>query len=153
MPSPEHFYQPRPLEAAPTDSGEQAAQTPTSPRMEQVVTQLAAKHGVDFSQRGTLFSIDRPNNPQRWLIGNIDGERIGVTRCAVDENNRLTPDLDMVFDVTPGGWEPVEIVHASAAWQDYINTGQGRPIADAQGDFDFGAFADHWAQQIEEEVR
>src|SRR6266498_3715319 len=82
----------------------------TSPRMEQVITQLATTHNIDLSQKGATLHLDVPDQQQRWLIGNIDGERIGVTRCQIDAENGLAPDLDMVFAVTPDGWEPVELV-------------------------------------------
>src|SRR5215213_9334884 len=114
MPSPEQGYQPRPLEMPQTDHGEQAPQPTTSPGMEQVVTHLANAYGVDLAQKGAQFQLDEPAQTHRWLIANLDGERIGVTRCQVDAESCLAPDLDMVFEVTPEGWEPVELVHAEA---------------------------------------
>ncbi len=149
MLSHESSSHPQSREAPDTDQQEVSVHPQTSPNMEKAVTKLATKHGVDLAQRGTLFSVDQSNHSQRWLIGNTNG-RIGVTRCQVDQDNLIAPDLDIVFDVKPEGWEPVEIVHTPGVWQDYANAAQGRPLIDAHGDFNLAEFADHWAQQMEE---
>src|SRR5256885_3746897 len=99
MPSPEQTYQPRPREAPQTDYGELVPQPTTSPRMQQVVTHLAATHHVDLAQKGATLQLDVPDQQQRWLIGNIDGERIGVTRCQVNGAEQLAPELDLVFAI------------------------------------------------------
>lgn len=138
MPSPEAFYHPRPLEAQPT----------TSLRMEQVVTQLAATHNVDLSQKGATLNLDVADKSQQWMIGNVDGQRFGVTRCLVDKENGLIADLDMVFEVKPEGWEPVEVIHTAASWQEYAKN----IATDAQGNFDFAALADTVAEDIEQKA-
>lgn len=153
MPSPEQFYQPRPREAPQTNGG-LAEQPTTSPRMEQVVTHLAAAHDVDLSQKGATLHLDVPAQQQRWLIGNIDGERIGITRCAVDAHDQLAPELDMVFAVQPEGWAPMEIVHAQNPWDEFVQgvAEQNLTGFDPQGNLSFSVFTEFWAQQIEHQV-
>lgn len=73
----------------------------TSPHMEHAVTQVAQSYGVDLTQVGSSVCVERPGFTQCWLIANIDGTRIGVTRCQVDTDQGLVPELDMVFAVTP----------------------------------------------------
>ena len=85
MPSPEYAI-PAPLVEQPLDWQEVP---PTSPRMQAVVTQLATAAGIDLSQKGANFQLDEPVQTQRWLIANIDGERIGVTRCQIDNESCL----------------------------------------------------------------
>ena len=126
-----------------------AGQPTTSSHMEQIVSKLAAKYAVDLSQRGASFGINQTNQPHRWLIANIDSERIGVTRCQVGKGNITAPELDIVFEVHRAGWEPVEIVYTPAVWQAYVKAAHGRPVMDAQGDFSFAVFADYYAQQLE----
>src|SRR3979411_374831 len=135
MPAPEQAAQPRPLEVPPTDYRELGTRPPTSPRMEQVVTQLAAAYHLDMSQAGANFNLDLPNQPQRWMIANIDGDRIGVTRCQMTEENLLAPDLDMIFAVTEFGWEPREIVHAERPWDEFAQAAQEQDLTvfDPQG--------------------
>lgn len=141
---------------APADSShEQAEIPPTSPHMEQTVSQLAQAYGVDLTQAGGSFQVGRPGFTQCWLIANIDGTRIGITRCQVDKDECLAPDLDIVFEITSAGWEPIEIIHAPTVWSDYINTAQAKEgtLIDPQDDFSFGAFAGFVARQIEEDGR
>ena len=145
----EHFFQPQPFDAPHTDHGERATQTSTSPRMEEVVTQLAATHNVDLSQKGANFQLDVPDQHQRWMIANL-GKRISVTRCQVDKENGLAPDLDMVFAVTPSGWEPHEIIHAEGPWDEFAQAAQEQDLAvfDEQGDLRYKVFTEFWAQQL-----
>lgn len=149
MPSPEDLYHPYP--DVPTI---ETAQSATSPRMEEAVTQLATAQGVDLSQKGASLAVDIPDQSRRWLIGNIDGQRIGVTRCRVDAEDLMSPDLDMVFAVSAAGWEPREILHTPAVWEAYTSAMQtnGRPVADAHGDFNFAAFTDFIAQDLEQHL-
>lgn len=155
MPALEDFNQPRPLEASHTDHGERAARPSISPRMEQAVTRLAASYHVDLSQPGANFNLDLPNQPQRWLFANLDGERIGVTRCQVDEENRMAPDLDMVFAVTSYGWEPREIIYAEGTWDEFVKVVQGQDLIvfDEQGNLQYDIFTEMWARKIEQEGR
>ena len=156
MPAPEQFYQPQPFDAPHTDHGERAAQPPTSPRMEQVVTQLAAAHHVDLSQKGATLSVEARDRPgSRWQMSNIDGERIGVTRFQVDEANALSPDIDLIFAVTEFGWEPREIVHAERPWDEFAQAAQAQQLTvfDAQGNLRYDVFTEVWAQQLEQHGR
>jgi hypothetical protein len=128
----------------------EAAQPTTSPRMEQVVTHLAAHHNIDFSQKGATLTLDVPEQKQQWRIGTIDSQRVGVTRLQVDQESGLAPDLDMVFEITPAGWEPVEIVHTDSVWDEYTKAAEadGRPVTDPVGNFAYATFTDYIAQQV-----
>lgn len=133
---------------------QETVQPTTSPRMEQVITQLAASHEIDLSQKGASLHLDVPDQHQRWLIGHIDEQRVGVTRLQVDKEDGLAPDLDMVFAVKLEGWEPVEIIHAQAPWDKFSQSYQAQNLAvfDAQGDLPFCVFTEFWAQQIERQM-
>jgi hypothetical protein len=122
----------------------------TSPQMQAVVTQLATAYDVDFSQKGANLQLDVPDQKQHWLIGNIDGHRIGVTRCQVDAENGLAPDLDLVFEITPEGWEPVELIHAERPWDEFAQAAQAQALLvfDPQGNLRYDVFTEFWAQQI-----
>lgn len=126
-----------------------SVQPTTSSHMEQIVSQLAAKYAVDLAQCGSFFRINPTHQPHRWLITHLDRDRIGVTRRHSAQDNRTAPELDIVFEVHPTGWEPVEIVHTPAVWQAYVNAAQACAVVDAQGDFNFAGFADYYAQQLE----
>lgn len=121
--------------------------------MEKTVTTLAAAHGVDLAQAGASIDVDMPNCSQRWLITNIDGGRIGVTRCNVDKENQLSPDLDIIFAISPAGWEPIEIIHTPTVWESYVKAAQAvnQPVSDTQGDFDFVDFTNYMAEALEQQ--
>jgi hypothetical protein len=125
----------------------------TSPQMERIVKQLAAVYGVDLSQHGAQLSLDMPTRPDCWLIANLDGTRISVTRCFVEEDGCLAPDLDMVFALTPHGWEPVELLYAEEVWDAYVQAAQaaGTAVYDEQGNISFAHFTEYWAQQLHQQ--
>lgn len=133
-----------------TACGELVLPSVISPHMEHVVTQLATAYGVDLAQQGAAFQVDIPEQVRRWLIGNLDGARIGITRCQLEQGELLLPDLDMVFAVTQSGWEPREIVNSERVWQTYVTAMQaiGQPVTNEQGDFNFAQFADFMAQEL-----
>jgi hypothetical protein len=148
MSSPEGYHPHR--AAAHAEANER---TLLSVRLEQVITYLAATQAVKLEQTGASFAVDVPNRPLCWLIGKIDSDRIGVTRCQVDAEQGLAADIDMIFQVTPKGWEPVEIINTENAWEEFAQemAAQNRTIFDTQGDFTFPTFTDFWAEQIEHE--
>ena len=151
MAAPEQRFSPHLPEAPATDPDGQQADASTSAQMERVVTQLAAAYAVDLSQQGANLSLDMPDRPDRWMIANLDGQRLSLTCCFVDEDGGLMPDLDLVFTLSPAGWEPVEIAHAPAVWQDYAKATQAaeQPVRDTHGDFDFVSFSDYIAAELE----
>ena len=122
----------------------------TSPQMEQIVWQLATKHGVDLAQQGARFSLDMPQRHERWMIANLDGSRISVTRCVVAPDNTLALELDMVFTLLEAGWEPVELVQADAVWNAYVQGAQatGLVVYDEQGELRLACFTEYWAAQL-----
>jgi hypothetical protein len=122
-----------------------------SPRMEAVIRQLATVHGVDLTQQGATLSLEMPTRSDRWIITNLDGARISVSRCVVEEGNCLGLELDMVFTIHMEGWEPVELVHSTALWEEYRQTAKasGIPVYQENGDTCFPSFTEYWARQIE----
>lgn len=122
----------------------------TSPQMEQIIWQLATKHGVDLAQKGARFSLDMPERKERWMMANLDGTRISVTRCVIEPDETLALELDMVFTLLEAGWEPVELVGADAVWDAYVQVAQatGIVVYDEQGELRFACFTEYWAAQL-----
>jgi hypothetical protein len=123
----------------------------TSPQLERVIRQLARVYEVDLSRPGASFALELPSRTHRWLITNLDGTRMSVTRCVVEEDNCLGLELDMVFLVQPLGWEPVELVHTSLLWEEYVQTAQAADISVYydNGDPCFANFTEYWARQLQ----
>jgi hypothetical protein len=121
-----------------------------SPQMEQTVKQLASRHGMEWSKKGTRLTLAMSTRTDCWLMVNLDGVRLSVTHCWVEAENCLAPDVDMVFVLYPDGWEPVELLHTDAVWHSYVQAAKatGIPIYDGQGDTIFAHFTEYWAQQL-----
>ena len=122
-----------------------------SPQMARIIQQLAANYGIDLSQHGAQLSLAMPTRLDRWLIANLSGHRISVTHCVVEEGDCLAPDLDMVFALTPHGWEPLELLHAEEVWNAYVQAAQatGTAVYDEEGNTLFAHFTEYWAQQLQ----
>ena len=129
----------------------QAEPLVTSPAMAQIVQQLAVAYGVDLAQPGASLHLAMSSRPERWLFDHLDGQRIGVTHCWVEAGEQLALDLDMVFAVSPAGWEPVEIVHAPVLWATYVHAVgvAGLPVLDAAGNMHLACFSEYWATQLQ----
>ena len=125
----------------------------TSPQMEQIIKQLASRHEMAWRQKGTRLTVAMSTRTDRWLIANLDGVRISVTHCWVEEGECLTPDFDMVFILYPDGWEPVELLHSDAVWQTYMQAARAAniPLYDEQGDVVFAHFTEYWAHQLQQQ--
>jgi hypothetical protein len=120
MPFPEHHYQ-------------RCAETPTtSPRMQAVISDLAAYYEIEITQAGARFTVDRPEQNTRWAITNLDGHHLDVARCPLAEEAFMVPDLDLVFAMTPTGWQTQSVVHTAAVWAAYVKAAneQGWPPTD-----------------------
>jgi len=124
-----------------------------SPQLEAVIRQLATVYGVDLSQRRASLSLAMPTRTDRWIITNVDGARISVTRCVVEDGDCLGLELDMVFALYAEGWEPVELVHSTALWAEYRQAANasGVPIYQDNGDTCFTSFTEYWAQQLQQQ--
>jgi hypothetical protein len=144
MPSPEHFHERRPKETP-----------PTSPRMQAVITDLAAYYEVAITQAGAHFSFVRPEQDKHWVIANLDGQHIDVARCPVEDDIFMVPDIDLLFALTPNGWQTMSVVHTDAVWEAYVKavSDQGQQRGEPAMDFPFGAFAEYVADLIETETR
>lgn len=122
-----------------------------SPQMEVVITRLAREHGMDLSQPGASLSLAMPTWLNRWIITNLDGTRVSVTRCVVEDGDCLGLELDMVFLVQADGWEPVELVYTPALWREYRQAAKAATISiyHTNGDICFPSFTEYWARQLE----
>jgi hypothetical protein len=139
MPSPEHSYERRPRETP-----------PISPRLQAVITDLAAYYEVDIVQAGARFSFARPEQDKQWLITNLDGQHIDVARCLVDEEAFMVPDIDLLFALTPTGWQTKSVVYTGAVWEAFVKavSDQGQQLGES-AQFPFSAFAAYVATLIE----
>jgi hypothetical protein len=124
-----------------------------SPQMEQMVKQMASRHGMEWSKKGSRLTLAMSTRTDCWLLVNLDGVRISVTHCWAERDNCLAADVDMVFVLYPDGWEPVELLHTDAVWNSYVQAAKaaGIPVYDSKGDTIFAHFTEYWAQQLRQQ--
>jgi hypothetical protein len=95
-------------------------ETEISPQMQQFIEQMTQHHGVDLYAVQSQLWVRHPERQEALLISNIDGRRVSVAHCAV-QNECLGLDMDMVFLIdTHGEWFPMEVSYASAVWDTYV---------------------------------
>lgn len=125
----------------------------TSPRMAQLVKTLALKHRVNLAERGACLILGMPDRTERWMIYHYDDGRVSVTRFLVFEDQTFALDLDLVFEIHPLGWEPVELLYDPDIWQAYLQAAEssGLAVYDEYGQTRFAGFTEYVAQQIEAE--
>lgn len=127
--------------------------TMLSPQMERMAKQLAARHGMDWNEKGAYLTLAMPGRPERWLLINLDGERFSLTCCLVEPDETLVPEVDMVFTLHAKGWEPIELLYSHEAFALYEQAVQaaGLPVYDREGNLRFDTFSEYWAQVLEEQ--
>ena len=125
----------------------------TSPRMAQLVKTLALKHRVNLAQRGACLILAMPGRTERWMVYHYDDGRVSVTRFLVFEDRTFTLDLDLVFEIHPLGWEPVELLYDPDLWQAYLQEAEasGLVVYDEGGGTHFAGFTEYVARQLEAE--
>jgi hypothetical protein len=95
-------------------------ETEMSPQMQQFIEQMTQHHGVDLYAVQSQLWVRHPERQEALLISNIDGRRISVAHCVV-QNECLGLDMDMVFLMdTHGEWFPMEVSYAGAVWDTYV---------------------------------
>lgn len=122
------------------------------PKLQQFIERLMVKHQVDMSVPGTQLLLALPGLADRLLIRGLSEQRISVTHCLADADECLACDTDMVFQITPLGWQPVELVHADTVWHAYIEwckATNGMPMEAEEGTVHLVNFAEYWAQQLQ----
>lgn len=127
--------------------------TMLSPQMERIAKQLAARHGMDWNEKGAYLTLAMPGRLERWLFINLDGERFSLTCCLVERDETLTPEVDMVMTMHTEGWEPIELLYSHEAFTAYVQAAQAAdlPVYDAEGNLRFDTFTEYFAQVLEEQ--
>jgi hypothetical protein len=126
----------------------------TCPTMQQFVESLAVKHQVDLSIAGVRLWLALSGSPERLLIAGLSGQRISITHCIADADDQLVCDTDLVFLVTEGNWQPIELLHTETVWAAYMQvmaaTG-GIQIFDEAGEISLPCFVEYWASTLEQQ--
>lgn len=123
------------------------------PRMKAVITNLAAKHNIDLTQRGAHLRLDMPGY-DRLCFEHIGFNRISVAHY-FELNGDLVAEPDIVFFVAPTGeWIPITISQSLTGWREYAqlnddSTAVVRYHRHAQQDL--AEFAELWADNLRDQ--
>ena len=79
----------------------------TSNKMQEVVIQLAGKHGLDLTQPGASLRLDMPGFDR--LVIERKGEKLVSVAHIYEQHGRLLPDPEIVFFTGESGWIALEI--------------------------------------------
>ena len=122
----------------------------TSNKMQEVVTQLAAKHGLDLSQPGASLRLDMPGFDR--LVIERTGEKLVSVAHTYEQDERLMPDPEIVFFTGESGWIPMEINQIVGGRRVYATLspdGQELALVNPVDQASLALFAEDWANNIE----
>lgn len=86
-----------------------------SPTMQRMITQLAAKHGVDLAEPGRYLRLALPDHPIHLIIETTEDRQVMVG--CYDGNGTEDADPSMRFDPDyPVGWVPVDLLYSPQEW-------------------------------------
>jgi len=125
----------------------------TSKKMQEVITQLAEKHGLDLTNKGTCLRLHMPHY-DRLVVEVLHDNLISVAHVYEPRPDVRVADPGIVFFTGYGPWIPVEVnqriggyrIYAvlSTDFEDVVSLLKERQA-------DLASFAEMWAQNIEDQ--
>ena len=121
-----------------------------SNKMQEVITHLAAKHGLDLAQPEARLRLDMPGFDR--LVIERTGEKLVSVAHYYEQHGRLMPDPEIVFFTGESGWIPLEITQVLGGQRVYAvvsSDGQELALINAVDQASLALFAEDWAHNIE----
>lgn len=120
-------------------------------KMQQIITQIAAKHGLDLAADEAHLRLTMPHF-DRLVIEKIGARQISVAHY-FEQNGDLVADPDIVFFVDDAGWIPIEITQVFGYQRvAFLRTEGERNIAALPDDqLAVAVFADDWAENLRDQ--
>lgn len=121
-----------------------------SPTMQQIVELLAARHGVNLSERGAHVRLTMAGY-EPLVIASIGLSRVVVAHYFT-HNGDLVPDpIATLFTADPVGWMPIGITHAFGGSHTYaVVAADGTQLVclNHPRQADLAEFTEMWAQNL-----
>jgi hypothetical protein len=119
--------------------------------MQQVITKLTEKHGIDLTASQASLRLDMPGF-DRLVIEKIGAKLVKVAHY-YEQHGRLIPDPEIIFFIDEKGWIPFEIEQVIGGRRTHAvlsTDGQSIGLLDYTRQWDLADFADTmWADNIE----
>ena len=122
----------------------------TSKKMQEVITQLAERHGLDLSEPKARLRFDMQGFDR--LVIEKTGENLVSVAHYFEQDSRLIPDPKIVFFTGESGWIPMEITQALGGHRvcaSLSTHGQEVVLVNSLDQMYLAMFAEDWAQNIE----
>lgn len=119
-----------------------------APRMQQIITAIAAKHSLDLAADEAHLRLTMPGY-DRLVIEKIAPKQISVAHY-FEQNGDAVADPDIVFFMDDTGWIPIEITQVFGYQRvAFLRADGERIIAALPGDqVAVAVFADDWAENL-----
>jgi hypothetical protein len=122
----------------------------TSKKMQEVVTELVRKHGLDLTAPEIRLRLEMEGF-DRLVIEKFADRLIRVAHY-YEQRGDLIADPEILFYTNDSGWIPIEITQVLAGHRIYATLSSDRrsvALADPHRQADLAGFADLWAEAIE----
>jgi hypothetical protein len=117
--------------------------------MQQLVAQLAQRHGVDLGPVGAYLRLDLPEQDS-LVIDYLGTAQMAVTQC-FEECGAWKIDREVVFFTRATEWIPLEITQLATGWMAFAKldaAGQRIVRINPCGQEKLAEFAERWAHKL-----
>ena len=124
----------------------------TSKKMQEVITQLAQKHGLDVTADEGYLRLDMPGF-DRLVIENIPKNQVKVAHY-YEQHGHLIADPEIIFYTGFAEWVPINVTQVLSGHRVYAvptPDGEGIVLTDPQRQADLADFSAIWAKNIEDQ--
>lgn len=120
----------------------------SAPRMQRIISEIAAKHGLDLAAAEAHLRLTMPNY-DRLVIEKIGPKQVSVAHY-FEQHGDLIADPDIVFFMDEAGWIPIEISQVFGYQRVAFLRADGERIIAALPDDQLAVavFADDWAESL-----
>ena len=118
--------------------------------MQEVISKLAEKHGLDLTAQEARLRLDMEGF-DRLVVEKIGTHLVSVGHY-YEQRGDLVADPETVFFISDTGWVPTEITQVLGGHRIYsivADGGQDVAVIDPRRQADLASFAEMWARNIE----
>ncbi len=122
----------------------------TSKRMQEIITNLAKKHGLDLTTPESMLRLDMKGF-YRLVIEMVDENLVKVGHY-YEQQESLIADPEIIFFIAYTLWVPIEITQVIGGHRIYaqpVPDDQGIILTDPDRQESLADFAETWAENIE----
>ena len=132
--------------------GRQPTTTQPVHSLQQFIESLVDKHEVDLCQAGVSLTLNRPGQPDAWLLYHAGLAHVVLAHLIHEPGGQPLPEAEFLFFTgDAAGWQPVEIRYSLAAWAVYMNAAGmqvDRSDSTTNGKAMFNGFVAYWVGRL-----